>query len=67
VRILHPCRVDSSQTHVLKALILAPNDTPYANAAFVFDILLPNNYPAVTPKVQLLTTGGGSVRFNPNL
>ncbi|GAQ78947.1 ubiquitin-conjugating enzyme family protein [Klebsormidium nitens] len=60
-------RVDPHQTHVLKALILAPAETPYANGAFLFDVLLPPNYPAVAPKFQLLTTGGGSVRFNPNL
>ena len=65
--LVFPARVDPHQSHVLQALILAPNDTPYANGAFLFDVLLPPNYPAVAPKFQLLTTGGGTVRFNPNL
>ena len=34
---------------------------------FEFDIVFPNNYPSVPPKVTFKTTGGGSVRFNPNL
>lgn len=50
-----------------RALIIGPADTPYANGCFLFDIFLPNNYPDVPPMVQYLTTGGGRVRFNPNL
>ena len=34
---------------------------------FAFDIYIPNDYPQTNPKVQLLTTGGGRVRFGPNL
>lgn len=34
---------------------------------FEFDIYLPPTYPEVPPKVLLITTGGGTVRFNPNL
>jgi len=34
---------------------------------FLFDIQLPPAYPQVPPNVILLTTGGGTVRFNPNL
>ena len=37
------------------------------NGLFEFDIFFPNNYPNVPPKCQFLTTGAGSVRFNPNL
>jgi hypothetical protein len=36
-------------------------------APFTFDLYLPPQYPDVPPKVQFLTTGGGHVRFNPNL
>lgn len=50
-----------------KAMISGPSGTPYENGLFVFDILLPNDYPYVPPKVNLQTTGYGSVRFNPNL
>jgi len=34
---------------------------------FEFDILLPLSYPQSPPLVSLVTTGGGRVRFNPNL
>jgi baculoviral IAP repeat-containing protein 6 len=33
---------------------------------FLFDIYL-NDYPKAAPKLQYLTTGNGTVRFNPNL
>ncbi|EFN59641.1 hypothetical protein CHLNCDRAFT_14051, partial [Chlorella variabilis] len=59
--------MDDDRMDVLRAVIFAPHDTPYANGAFAFDILLPPDYPNHPPKVQFLTTGGGRVRFNPNL
>ena len=34
---------------------------------FLFDAFFPSNYPNSSPKVNLQTTGHGSVRFNPNL
>ncbi|KAH6556351.1 hypothetical protein KP509_1Z185900 [Ceratopteris richardii] len=34
---------------------------------FLFDILLKASYPFEPPEVHFLTTGGGKVRFNPNL
>jgi len=48
-------------------LIIGPADTPYANGCFLFDIFLPTNYPSAPPTVHFLTTGGGRIRFNPNL
>eukprot|EP01102_Stenamoeba_stenopodia_P020834 TRINITY_DN8260_c0_g2_i1.p1 TRINITY_DN8260_c0_g2~~TRINITY_DN8260_c0_g2_i1.p1 ORF type:complete len:474 (+),score=121.55 TRINITY_DN8260_c0_g2_i1:398-1819(+) len=60
-------RVDSERPDVMQALIIGPVGTPYANGCFVFDIYCPNSYPSVPPKVNLETTGNGSVRFNPNL
>ena len=51
----------------MKAMISGPSGTPYENGLFVFDILLPEEYPHVPPKVNLQTTGYGTVRFNPNL
>ena len=60
-------RVDDSRADVLQALIVPHRDTPYANGVFVFDILLPADYPNSPPRVVILTTGGGRVRFNPNL
>jgi len=43
-------------------MIVGPENTPYENGIYVFDILLPPNYPDAPPKVQFLTTGGGKVR-----
>ena len=40
---------------------------PCSRGLFLFDAFFPLNYPASPPKVQLVTTGGGQVRFNPNL
>ncbi|KAJ1465150.1 hypothetical protein T484DRAFT_1866170, partial [Baffinella frigidus] len=34
---------------------------------FEFDILLGPSYPSAPPSVQLITTGRGTIRFNPNL
>ena len=50
-----------------RVAITGPEGTPYAFGAFIFDIHFPGTYPAVPPKVKNLTTGGGTVRFNPNL
>eukprot|EP00854_Cymbomonas_tetramitiformis_P001186 gene1186-1754_t len=60
-------RMDASRPDVLRALFLPPRSTPYGNGAFFFDVLLPADYPNCPPRVQFLTTGGGRVRFNPNL
>lgn len=42
--LFYPCR----------ALILGPDDTPYATGAFIFDILLPPEYPNKPPSVSTL-------------
>lgn len=60
-------RYDMNDIRNVKALIIGPKDTPYENGCFIFDILIPNNYPNEPPKVNLQTTGNGTVRFNPNL
>jgi baculoviral IAP repeat-containing protein 6 len=51
----------------IKFLITGPKDTPYQDGCFVFEMVLPPTYPKVCPQVQIITTGRGSVRFNPNL
>jgi len=61
------CRVLNSRLDLLRVMITGPDDTPYANGAFFFDVHLPAAYPRVPPLCQFLTTGGGKVRFNPNL
>jgi len=60
-------RVCADRMDWCKAMISGPAGTPYENGLFVFDINLPADYPRVPPKVNLQTTGYGSVRFNPNL
>lgn len=42
-------------------------DTPYEGGFFHFLFNFPDDYPFLPPKVKLLTTGGGTVRFNPNV
>ena len=60
-------RVDESKYNFLRACVFGPEDTPYECGAFLFDIFLPSDYPQSPPRFKLLTTGGGRVRFNPNL
>mmetsp|Transcript_10839 Transcript_10839/g.21190 ORF Transcript_10839/g.21190 Transcript_10839/m.21190 type:complete len:930 (-) Transcript_10839:2081-4870(-) len=58
---------DSTRMDVMKALISGPSDTPYAHGLFMFDILCTEEYPHSPPKVNIVTTGNGTLRFNPNL
>lgn len=60
-------RISKSNMNIFTFLISGPKDTPYENGLFLFNAYLPNNYPQVEPKVLIITTGNGSVRFNPNL
>ncbi|GMH33033.1 hypothetical protein BSKO_00867 [Bryopsis sp. KO-2023] len=60
-------RLDEEKTVLWQALITGPEGTPYADGCFLFDLYFPPTYPAVPPKVKLRTTGGGRMRFNPNL
>lgn len=50
-----------------KIMIAGPDGTPYAGGLFEFDCLIPLEYPHKPPLMHLRTTGGGTVRFNPNL
>ena len=60
-------RMCEGQMCLWRAMISGPEGTPYSAGLFIFDILCPSDYPNVAPKVNLQTTGGGTVRFNPNL
>jgi len=60
-------RMDETRPQMLKAVIAAPTQTPYDSGCFEFDIYVPPGYPSTPPKVNLMTTGGGRVRFSPNL
>ena len=61
------CFPDEEFSTIQHALIVGPFDTPYEGGFFYFLIDCPDNYPHEPPKVTLMTTGGGTVRFNPNL
>jgi ubiquitin-protein ligase len=50
-----------------RVIVSGPVDTPYAHGLFEFDVYFPPTYPQVPPLVTFMTTGGGRVRFNPNL
>eukprot|EP00900_Chrysochromulina_parva_P024407 jgi/Chrpa1/65/Chrysochromulina_OHIO_Genome00000170-RA len=58
---------EESNIHHWHALILGPPCTPYSFGMFHFDLRFPSDYPNSPPKVSILTTSGGQVRFNPNL
>lgn len=60
-------RLDSERPDKMRAMITGPFDTPYAAGCFVFDIYFPGDYPQKPMMVQFDTTGGGRIRFNPNL
>ena len=59
-----PSENDLSCVH---AVIVGPKDTPYEGGYFYFEVTFTSEYPIKPPKVLLKTTGGGNVRFNPNL
>ncbi|XP_066996915.1 ubiquitin-conjugating enzyme E2 Z [Anabrus simplex] len=58
---------DEKDMTVIHALITGSFDTPYEGGFFYFLIRCPPDYPIRPPRVKLMTTGGGTVRFNPNL
>ena len=60
-------RMDSDNVNVAKFIITGPEDTPYESGCFEFDTIFTSDYPNSPPLVKLITTGNGSVRFNPNL
>jgi len=60
-------RTSAERMDALQAMISGPDGTPYENGLFIFDAYFPKEYPTTACLVNLQTTGGGSVRFNPNL
>lgn len=60
-------RTDENNINLLKALIIGPADTPYSLGCFEFDMNLHNQFPQSPPTCNIVTTGGGTFRFNPNL
>ena len=61
--------VERDEVNALKChvLIVGPVDTPYEGGLFFFSIKFPVDYPMSSPSAKIRTTGGGTVRFNPNL
>lgn len=60
-------RYEKARPYRMRFIITGPQGTPYDSGMFVFDVSLPPQYPTVPPVVKIMTTGGGNVRFNPNL
>jgi ubiquitin-protein ligase len=60
-------RCDVERVDVAKCCIFGAKGTPYAFGAYVYDVYFDDDYPRMPPKCKLWTTGGGKVRFNPNL
>ncbi|MEQ2193576.1 hypothetical protein XENOCAPTIV_004381, partial [Xenoophorus captivus] len=57
--------VGDDVSDLFSALIKGPTRTPYEDGLFLFDIQLPNIYPAVPPLFRYLSQCSG--RLNPNL
>jgi ubiquitin-protein ligase len=60
-------KYDEENLGIFRFIIIGPKDTPYENGCFLFEMILTEDYPNSAPKVHILTTGNGTVRFNPNL
>lgn len=58
---------DEQDLTLIHALITGSFETPYEGGYFYFIVRCPPDYPIKPPKVKFMTTGGGTVRFNPNL
>lgn len=58
---------DESDLTTIHALITGPFRTPYEGGYFYFVVRCPVDYPIKPPIVRFMTTGAGTVRFNPNL
>ncbi len=60
-------RYDKTRPYMLKAVIFGPHDTPYDSGVYVFDFFAGASYPDKPPSCNIVNTGGGRFRFNPNL
>ena len=60
-------KCDRQRLDYLKVLIIGPDNTPYSCGCFEFDVHFPASYPEAPPLINIATTGGNTVRFNPNL
>jgi ubiquitin-protein ligase len=60
-------RFNENNMKLREFIITGPQGTPYDSGMFHFRLLCTSRYPDTNPLVNIYTTGGGSVRFNPNL
>ena len=60
-------RMHENSLSNFRVLLSGSADTPYSNGLFLFSVVLPEDYPSNPPQMQILTTGNGKIRFNPNL
>ncbi|KAB5550800.1 hypothetical protein GE09DRAFT_1123717 [Coniochaeta sp. 2T2.1] len=60
-------RHGSSRLDIMKVLMVGPKCTPYEHGLFEFDLFCPAQFPLIPPWMFFRTTGGGKIRFNPNL
>jgi len=58
--------IDEVDVRKGKAMLIGPEDTPYAHCPLIFSFEFPTEYPLVPPKV-LIETSNGITRFHPNL
>ena len=58
---------DEENMRLMTVLVTGPTGTPYHGGMFSFLVGFTDDYPLKPPKVRCLTTGDGSVRFNPNI
>jgi ubiquitin-protein ligase len=49
------------------AMIIGPEDTPYAHGFYLFRLEFPYNYPHSPPRLTFMTDDRERTRFNPNL
>ena len=58
-------RTFEDRQDLFSILIVGPEDTPYQQGLFLFDLRLPPSYPLEPPKVAFLSYANG--KLNPNL
>lgn len=58
--------LDEDNVYNFKALIIGPENTPYNGGFFLFEFIIPENYPLDPPKAKYHTQYN-NIRFNPNL
>jgi ubiquitin-protein ligase len=51
----------------LLQFVVTSENEPYIGGFFIFHLFFPYDYPLSAPKIQLITTNGNTIRFNPNL